>query len=668
MKVSKRSKRSYSSNNYSSVINEIENQIHEFMVKGDIPGLSIALVDGDRAVWAEGFGYTDRTKENNVTPETLFSLQSMTKTYTATTFLILASRGLVDLDDPLTKYYPEFMVNSRFGDQEVDRITFRHLLGHWAGFTHEAPVGSNFDDYPCTFEEHIRSIADTWLKKPVGKSRFYSNLGVDLVGYAMQRILKKPYPRIVKEELFIPLSMKDATFDVREAENLSFAFGHTGSFQAPTVQVPMIPSGGLYANVMDIAKFLSFHLRRGEVDGKQLIDGELLDEMYSVPFVEPHVGSGLALGIAVGKLANSLLLSHGGGGYGYVLNQSWLPEHDVGVVVLTNQQEHGFLHVVLAQKALELMLNAKQVDAPEPGRRKVKRKPVVGVEVESLQKLVGTYKIYRGPFVSISMENGKPVLNSADKSSELLPYGPMEFSTEDGIDVTFELDGDGKPISFLNLNNFVHAWYNYGPNDGPGLNERDWGKHVGTYRAKIYGNYIYASISVKNGWLYLHFFGAHRLKHYGDKLYFTPEGEALVLKEDSINFRNISLERMDIAVQDILDVHKVDKNSRLLHLGSLHSLAYALLETKGVDAALTLLDIIVVLKPSVFTSNLEPGYFDYYNQIGAYLYFKNEFADAKKCFERHLELKPTNERARTMLEKIEKKSEAMSRAPLTRNG
>ena len=290
--------------NYTDVIEKMEKQIHEFMAKGSIPGLSIAMVDEKKVIWDEGFGYTDKTKENRVTPETLFSLQSMTKTYTATTLLILASKGLVKLDDPLRKYYPEFEVNSRLGDHEIDKITFRHLLSHRAGFTHDAPVGSNYDDRPCTFEEHVRSISDSWLKKPVGKALFYSNLGIDLVGYAMQRIMEKPYPQIVKKELFDPLEIRDATFDVREAMKHSFASGHTENFQVPTVQIPMIPSGGLYANVRDIARFISFHLRTGEVNGLQPIDEELLKEMYNVPFVEPPPESGRGLGIQVGKHAN----------------------------------------------------------------------------------------------------------------------------------------------------------------------------------------------------------------------------------------------------------------------------------------------------------------------------------------------------------------------------
>jgi len=91
----------------------------------------------------------------------------------------------------------------------------------------------------------------------------------------------------------------------------------------------------------------------------------------------------------------------------------------------------------------------------------------------------------------------------------------------------------------------------------------------------------------------------------------------LTLNRDSINYRNIGLEKVDITVDDILDVYKVDKNSRLLYRNSLLSLAYAMLELEGIEPALTLLDMIVDLRPSIFTSKLEPGYFDYYNQMAA---------------------------------------------------
>ena len=162
---------------YSQVIAELKAKVPEMMAQKKFPGVAVALIDGQRLVWAEGFGFTDDSKQVKVTAETLFSLQSVSKTYTATGFLIAATKGWLELDAPLRKYLPTFTIRSRFGADEVNKITFRHLLSHYAGLCHEAPVGSNFDDTAHTFEEHIQSISDTWLVAPVGQRHRYSNLG-----------------------------------------------------------------------------------------------------------------------------------------------------------------------------------------------------------------------------------------------------------------------------------------------------------------------------------------------------------------------------------------------------------------------------------------------------------------------------------------------------------
>src|SRR5262245_34997911 len=113
---------------YSPLIAKLKVQMPKQMSDMSVPGLAIALVDGDKLVWAEGFGYTDRTNQTKVTADTLFCLMSISKTYTATGFLVAVQKGLMKLDDPLKKYYPQFTVKSRFGADEANRITFRHLL------------------------------------------------------------------------------------------------------------------------------------------------------------------------------------------------------------------------------------------------------------------------------------------------------------------------------------------------------------------------------------------------------------------------------------------------------------------------------------------------------------------------------------------------------------
>jgi CubicO group peptidase (beta-lactamase class C family) len=83
---------------YSSISAQLKEKLPEHMAQANVPGLAIALVDGNKLVWAEGVGYTDRTNQTKVTADTLFSLQSISKTYAATGFLIAVERGLIKLE------------------------------------------------------------------------------------------------------------------------------------------------------------------------------------------------------------------------------------------------------------------------------------------------------------------------------------------------------------------------------------------------------------------------------------------------------------------------------------------------------------------------------------------------------------------------------------------
>jgi|SRR5262245_27788415 len=85
---------------YSPIVAKLKEQLPQQMARMNVPGLSIALVDGDTLVWAEGFGTTERNGQTKVTADTLFSLQSISKTYTATGFLIAVEKGLMKLDSP----------------------------------------------------------------------------------------------------------------------------------------------------------------------------------------------------------------------------------------------------------------------------------------------------------------------------------------------------------------------------------------------------------------------------------------------------------------------------------------------------------------------------------------------------------------------------------------
>ena len=170
-------------------------RIPQLMAEQGIPGLAVALVDKDQVLWTEGFGHVDRDDSAPVTADTMFAVQSMSKNFTATAVMQAVGAGRLDLDEPITTYLPDFTVHSAFEEHPERKITLRMLLSHTAGFTMEAPIGNNYELEPGEFDEHVRSISDTWLRFPVGTGYAYSNLGIDLAGFILERTYGAPVPR-----------------------------------------------------------------------------------------------------------------------------------------------------------------------------------------------------------------------------------------------------------------------------------------------------------------------------------------------------------------------------------------------------------------------------------------------------------------------------------------
>ena len=326
----------------SEVVDRYREEIPRLMQEQHVPGLAVAVVDNHGVVWTDGFGVTDGDGSDPVTPDTIFSIQSMSKAFTATGVMLAVQDGLLDLDEPITTYLPHFTVHSIFEDRPESKITLRNLLSHTAGFTHEAPVGNNWDADADSFEAHIRSISDTWLRFPVATGYAYSNLGIDLAGYILQEVTGRPFADWQRDHLLQPLGMADSSFDadvIRATEDR--AIGHDEAMSG-YVPVPMVPAGGMYASVNDLARFLQFQLGNGTIDGGSVLDPMLLEEMRTVQF---PLGERYGYGLGVARTGwyhgrNADLFSHGGGGFGFLADLWWLPELQLGIAVLTNSADH----------------------------------------------------------------------------------------------------------------------------------------------------------------------------------------------------------------------------------------------------------------------------------------------------------------------------------------
>jgi CubicO group peptidase (beta-lactamase class C family) len=326
------------------IIAKYRREIPRLMEQENIPGLAIAVVDDQGTLWAEGFGFTDTDRRTPITPDTIFGVQSTSKVFTAVGVMRAVQEGLLDLDAPITDYLTDFTVRSIFEEHPERQITLRHLLSHTAGFTHEAPVGNNWDVDATSFEAHISSISDTWLRFPVGTGYAYSNLGIDLAGYILQTVTGRPFADYQRDQLFQPLGMGNSSFDMAViGANPNRAIGHVELSPVVPLAMPFIPSGGMYTSANDLSRFVQFQLNRGVVDGRSVLSPALLDEMLTVQFPVLGQREGYALGVArTGwyRGRNADLFNHGGGGFGFISDLWWLPELKLGIAVLTNSSDH----------------------------------------------------------------------------------------------------------------------------------------------------------------------------------------------------------------------------------------------------------------------------------------------------------------------------------------
>jgi CubicO group peptidase (beta-lactamase class C family) len=329
-----------------AAIDEFRGALPALMRKREIPGCAMALVDAQGILWTEAFGYADPREKRPVTPATLFSTMSISKAFTAVAVLLAVQDGLLDLDEPITTYLPDFQLNSRYEENPERKVTLRHLLSHTSGLQQDAPVG-NAAEPTGSFEERVRSLYGTWLRFPVGEACAYSNAGVDLAGYVLQVVAGLPFEQCLRQRLFSPLGMCHSTADRQEfLEETDRAVGHTVGIRHTSFPGPALAAAGLYSGAAELARFVQMNLNHSNVNGAPLLEKTLLDGMAmahasrGLPS-EPEAFCGLGLMLKEVHRPEAdrvdLLVYHGGGGAGCATLMYWFPEYGFGGVALSNR-------------------------------------------------------------------------------------------------------------------------------------------------------------------------------------------------------------------------------------------------------------------------------------------------------------------------------------------
>lgn len=532
---------------FKATLADMVSRLREGNRQAGIPGMSAALVDRDGVFWSCSVGVTDSASMKEVTSSTMFSIQSVSKMVTATAIMIAVRDGLLDLDSPITEYLPGFTVNSRFEKNPERRMTLRLLLGHRAGFTHEAPYGNNFELGETSFDRHIESISQTWLRYPVGERYAYSNLGIDLAGYLLQTVSGKPFARVVEEILLRPLGMKNTSYDW---EVIAGCENRASGYDKNNPQVPLkhalIPCGACFSSAEDMAKFLQFQMNGGLAAGEGVLDPGLLKELHEMQAPLDGQVFGYCLGTMKGWLWGDTVyedyyLMHNGSGFGFNASVQWFPAFGIGAVVLVSGGSSYFVS--------EMANNLLKFAISQVGELKTRQifAGVDSVECDGLwlDEWLGSY--IRPSKLLVSKDaDGYRISPGGEKTWPLEPVarGAARYRNDAGFLTLLRFSGgtSGQPKYISKVHRGETYDYNDGPSDPTGPNREEWSKYEGRYEVIKYGKPVdVAIVSVRNGYLYL---DSWKLTEHLQGLFFTAHGEALDFRGDNVTYRNTPLVRM----------------------------------------------------------------------------------------------------------------------------
>jgi CubicO group peptidase (beta-lactamase class C family) len=289
-----------------------------------------------------GYGVQDLRTGRPVTPETLFHLASVVKTMTSTAILQLREAGKLDLDDPIVQHLPYF----RVADPRSDQITIRQCLSHTSGIGHPEDWdwdNPEFDD--DALERHVRSLADHPLIDLAPGTLSYSDIAYNVLGDLIAKVSGLSYETYMHTHLFQPLGMtKTTTMPPRQGDPALLATGYEQAADG-TIQQSVypynrihVPCGCIASNVLEMTRYATAHLRRGELDRARILQPQSYADLWGIQVhnVDVETETDSALGWWVRRNTTELVVSHSGEDDGFVSHFRLWTQSQRSIVVLCN--------------------------------------------------------------------------------------------------------------------------------------------------------------------------------------------------------------------------------------------------------------------------------------------------------------------------------------------
>jgi len=433
-----------------------------------VPGLAIAVVQGDSVVLAKGYGVLDLTKPAPVTEHTRFAIGSTTKAMTAAALGMLVDDGKLRWDDRVIDHLPDFRLYDPYATRE---LTVRDLLLHRSGLPGTDLLWVRAD---LTLAEMMRRLRFVQPTSSFRSQWNYQNVVYAIGGALIAKVSGMAWEDFIRARIFAPLGMTESeplVAGIESRPNVVTPHGQSGdSIRAVPIRTtdPVAAAGSVWSSVSDMARWMRFILDSGRVGTRRLLTPATFSELVTpqirasaatypaLTLVRPHI-FGYGLGWFVQDYRGETVWMHTGSINGLSAIVGLLPDRRVGVVVLANL-DHAELRHALMYKVFDLYAGNPERDwsadmrrlfAPRGTPSAVAQRPATSSPPSlPLERYAGSYA--DSTYGSVEVTHADGALSARFGNEDLGKLVPWEYDSFRGTGsttVTFQPDGAGRIAS-----------------------------------------------------------------------------------------------------------------------------------------------------------------------------------------------------------------------------
>ena len=418
-------------------------ELGKFIESGEkligVPGVSVGIIQNGKVVFAGGFGVRELGKPAKVDGDTKYIVASNTKALTTLMLAKLVDEKKLTWDTVVTSLLPQF----KLGDADTtSKVLVKHLICACTGMPRQ-DMEMIFEFGKLTPDGALAVLGTMQPTTKFGELYQYSNPLAAAAGFMGGHVafpkleLGKAYDEAMRTRVFDPLGMKATTFDFKRGQQGNTATPHGTDIDnkmmpagrdLDKVVIPMRPAGGAWSSVRDMLKYVQMELAEGKLpNGKPYIAKDtLLARRAPQVVVTKDIAYGM--GLMIDNRFGTTVVSHGGDVMGFHSDMMWLPEHGVGVVILTNGDGGQIIRSIFKRKLLEVLFDGKpeadndlaaQAKSLVDGYAAERKLLTVPPAADEVQKLAPNYVNEALGEIKVTKTGGKVVFDFGEWKSDV---------------------------------------------------------------------------------------------------------------------------------------------------------------------------------------------------------------------------------------------------------